>query len=387
MAESNGQTLSQEQRLQQQRLQHQQQAMMNARRRQMEMMAAQQQREQQQQSMNQINSDRASPSQYQLQPTMTMQPQSMNLTSAYDDIPILEPTDLGFIGEKPTSFSSFESACQHGPLTEAQFIVSSENYTPSFLHHGLVVALSAGNVQVAEYLLSAGAPIVRQTPQNVLSAPSEMQIPLFELLMKHGWTPNTPGYYGALLLPDVVTNVPLLKWFLIHGGNPNLGPQRDNRDRMGGSDTDCCVALQTAAARGEVEAVRLLLDAGAEIKNGVPLHYAAGACPPGTNPHVARVLPSETFDQSRVPVMELLVERGADVNQAEESRHMVAKYAIVYAVMAGAVKRVKWLLEHGADPELKGAWGSAVEYARSMGSEEMIQVVEEGLAAWRLRSE
>ncbi|PQE14027.1 Ankyrin repeat-containing domain protein [Rutstroemia sp. NJR-2017a BBW] len=346
--------------------------MMNARRRQMEMMAAQQQREQQQQSMNQINSDRASPSQYQLQPTMTMQPQSMNLTSAYDDIPVLDPTDLGFIGEKPTSFSSFESACQHGPLTEAQSIVSSENYTPSFLHHGLVLALSAGNVQVAEYLLSAGAPIVRQTPQNVLSAPSEMQAPLFELLMKHGWTPNTPGYYGAVLLPDVVTNVPLLKWFLIHGANPNLGPQRDNRDRMGGSDTDCCVALQTAAARGEVEAVRLLLDAGAEIKNGVPLHYAAGACPPGTNPHVARVL---------------LVERGADVNQAEESRHMVAKYAIVYAVMAEAVNRVKWLLEHGADPELKGAWGSAVEYARWMGSEEMKQVVEEGLAAWRSRSE
>jgi hypothetical protein len=380
MAESNGQILSQQQRLQQQ-------IMVNARRQQMEMMAAQQQRQQQQQNMSQMGDNNgAFSSHHHLQPTMAMQPQSGNL-SASDEIPILDPTDLGFIGDKPTSFTSFESACRHGPLTIAQSIVSSEKYTPSFLHHGLILALSAGNTRVAQYLLSAGAPIIRQTPKHILSAPPDQQIPLFELLIQNGWTTNTPGYYGDVLLHRVVTNLPLLRWFLDHGADPNLGPQRDSRDRMGGSDTDCCIALETAAARGEVEAVRLLLDAGAEIKNGLPLHYAAGACPPGTNPHAARVLPSEMFDQARIPVMEMLVERGADVNQAEVSRHMVAKYAIVHAVMAGAVNRVKWLLENGANPELKGAWGNAAEYARSMGSEEMKQVVEEGLAAWRLRSE
>lgn len=50
--------------------------------------------------------------------------------------------------------------------------------------------------------------------------------------------------------------------------------------------------------------------------------------------------------------MALLVEGGADVNQAKISRHMVARYVIVHAVMAGAVERVRWLLEQGLDPEL-----------------------------------
>ena len=82
--------------------------------------------------------------------------------------------------------------------------------------------------------------------------------------------------------------------------------------------------------------------------------------------------------------MALLVERGADINQAEKSRHMVPRYAIVHAVMAGAVERMRWLLEHGADPELKGAYGSAVTYATKMGSEEMRHIIEEMVTAKKL---
>ena len=69
-------------------------------------------------------------------------------------------------------------------------------------------------------------------------------------------------------------------------------------------------------------------------------------------PVTGRVTPSKEFDESRIPVMALLVEGGADVNQAKISRHMVARYVIVHAVMAGAVERVRWLLEQGLDPEL-----------------------------------
>jgi hypothetical protein len=80
----------------------------------------------------------------------------------------------------------------------------------------------------------------------------------------------------------------------------------------------------------------MLLDAGAEIRNGAPLHSAAGVCPLGLNPHYPPVTPSKKFDTSRIPVMALLVERGADVNQREETRHMVVVlYPILYAVMAG----------------------------------------------------
>jgi len=301
-------------------------------------------------------------------PTMQMQ----QMGSAYDDL-IKEAADSHYSSD---TIASFESACQQGPLSTVQTLASTR--TPYFLHQGLIRALSTGNLEIARHLLSTGAPIVRITPNSILSAPSAQQIPLFELLTQHGWTPNTPGFYGAVLLPRVVTNLPLLKWFLEHGANPNLGEQRDYRDRMGGPDTDSCAALESAASAGLLEAVRLLLNAGAQIRNGTPLHFAAGVCPPGTLPGAQfndGVTSSKEFDTSRIPVMALLVERGADVNQAEESRHQVAKYPIVHAVMAGAVERVKWLLENRADPEARGAYGSAVEYAKWRGSAEMKRVL------------
>ena len=109
-------------------------------------------------------------------------------------------------------------------------------------------------------------------------------------------------------------------------------------------------------------------------------------CPNDENPLYQRVTPSKEFDTSTIPVMALLVEHGADVNKAEETQHVVPRYAIVHAVMAGAVERVRWLLEHGANPELKGGMGTAVTYAQSLGSEEMKQVIEEGISARRWRS-
>jgi ankyrin repeat protein len=312
-----------------------------------------------------------------------MRPQSHSMGGSYDDLPIVDPDDFGYIGQKPSHVVNFESACKHGQLSTVQAIISSEIRTPTFLHNGLVLALRAGSVEVAHCLLAAGAPIVRHTPKSVLSAPINQQITLFELLTQHGWTPNTPDYYGEVFLPHIVTNIPLLRWFLDHGADPNLGQQRDYRERFGGSETDSCAALQAAAAKADIEAVHMLLDAGAKIDNGVPLHYAAAACTPGANPYAGRVTPSKEFDISRIPIMELLVERGADVNQPEESRHMVPRYAVVHAVMAGAVERVRWLLEHGSNPELRGAVGSAVDYAQYSGSEEMRQIVQDGVAARR----
>jgi len=250
--------------------------------------------------------------------------------------------------------------------------------TSDDLHNRLLDGFGEGNVENASHLLSIGAPILRNTPSEILSAPPAQQIPLFELITHYGWTPNTPGFYGAVLLPRVVTNLPLLQWFLEHGADPNLGRQHNHRDRMGTSDTNSGAALTAALAAGSLEAVRLLLDAGARAQNGAPLHAAAGACPPGTPAGAqlnAGVTSSKEFDSNRIPVMALLVENGADVNRMEDPRYVLAQYPIVNAAMAGAVERVKWLLAHGADPEAEGGFGSAVDYAKWKGSTEMKRVL------------
>ena len=299
----------------------------------------------------------------------------------YGDLPRESPDDPRPRGPVPAHFEMFESVCRESPLSTVQSIVNSQHRSPAFLHQGLTVALSTGRIEIASYLLSAGAPIVRGTPQEIFSAPPDQQIPLFELLTHHGWTLNTPSYYGRTLISRIVSNLPLLSWFLAHGANPNLGQQLYFKDRLGGPNTESCKALESAAYDGNVEAVRMLLDAGAEIRNGVPLHSAAGKRPPGANCHYF-LPPSKDFDLSMIPVMELLVERGADVNGRDNDRHVVPRYAIARAVNAGAVERVRWLLEHGANLELESGRYDPVQMANWQG-EEMKKVVEEGVAARR----
>ncbi|KAH7171315.1 hypothetical protein EDB81DRAFT_678308 [Dactylonectria macrodidyma] len=305
---------------------------------------------------------------------MTMGPaMGSSMGSSYDDVPITEPDDLLLLaGETPLQpdFAPFQAACRNGPLSTVELIVASKLRTPAFLHQGLILALGSGNVDAARYLFGAKAPIARQTPIHILSAPSDRKTRLFEILTQHGWSPNTPGFYGAVLFPRIVSNVALLEWFLRHGADPNLGAQRDNRDCNGPPETDSCSALEAAASHGSVEAVQKLVSAGAQIRNGAPLYFAAGVCPPGANPHAGLVTPSREFDAARVRIMALLVENCADVNQKLESRHMTPQYPTVNAVMAGAVGRVRWLLNHEADPALRGAFGSASEYAHRMGSED-----------------
>lgn len=119
---------------------------------------------------------------------------------------------------------------RNGDLSTVQSVVSSETRAPNFLQHGLVIAVRAGNAKVASYLLSAGAQIDRESPADILLAPVDKQLLFFELFEQHGWTPNSPGYYGSVLLPSVVMNMPLLLWFLDHGADPNLGRQRYSQD-------------------------------------------------------------------------------------------------------------------------------------------------------------
>lgn len=281
---------------------------------------------------------------------------------------------------------AFESACRHDSLPTVQSMVESQEppRTRFFFHHGLVAALRAGRTDIARYLLSAGAPIIRSTPQDILSAPEDQRHSLFELLISHGWDVNTPSHYGAVLLPNVVASTPTLRLFLARGANPNLGRQLYNEDRFGRSLENACDALEAAAAGGSLEAVHLLLDAGAKIENGYPLHRAAGSMEPGENPYDHGPMPSKGFDESRIPIMALLLERsgrGANfINQAEISRWVVPRYAIVHAVQARAVERVKWLMDHGADPELRGGSGTATRRAQFV-SQEMRDIIDEHVKA------
>ncbi|KAF5702662.1 ankyrin repeat domain-containing protein [Fusarium globosum] len=302
--------------------------------------------------------------------------QQMGIGQPYNDIPATDPNDIHILtgrGVNVPDFVKFLCACREGDLSTLESIVTSQTRSPLFRHHGLLDAINNGKVEIARYLLQSGTPISRKTPETILRAPADQQMALFQLLTEHGWTVNSP----ERLLPRLIqtNNEPLLDWFLEHGADPNIGGPEGDPDQ----------ALRLAASQGTVKLVQKLLNGGAKMtsngfnpkmtSNGLGLFYAAGACPAGSIPHAGRVQPSAEFDKSRIPIMALLVENGADVNGKLETQHMIAQYPIVNAVMAGAVERVKWLLSRGADPDLKGQYGSARDYAKFRSSNEMKQVL------------
>lgn len=294
----------------------------------------------------------------------------------YFDIPLVEDDDFYFLGHpgdvapfwatpRPAYFDDFEAACRGGQVARLQQITSQYYLTPAVLHHGLTLALAAGNVDAAGKMLSCGAPVAKLTPDSILSAPQDKQVALFDLLATQGWTPSFH------LFMRTFPNTDLLRWFLAHGIDPNYGIKLVLPSGAREPSYECADALEAAASKGSVEDVEILIAAGAKIAYGVPLHRAAGATPPGFAFYRMHASQPEDFDRSRIAVMEALVKHGADVNQKEDTPYMSPIYPIQYAVSVGATRRARWLLDHGANPELRGPVGTAVDYALRMGTDAM----------------
>lgn len=301
---------------------------------------------------------------------------AMTPTAKYFDIPLVEDDDYYFLGHpgdaapfwatpRPAYFDDFEAACQQDDVAKLQQVTAQHALTPAVLHHGLTLALASGSVASARELLLRGAPIAKRTPERILSGPTGQQTALFDLLAAQGWEPSHH------LFMQVIPSIPLLRWFLSHGIDPNYGVKRDTSTKKGGPSHECADALEFAAYKGSAEAIEILIEAGAKITYGTPLHSAAGALPPRGTPYTDDDPQRDEFDLSRLPAMEALVKHGADVNQREITQHLTPQYPIIYAVHVGATQRARWLLDHGANPELSGPYGSAVEYASRVGSKEM----------------
>lgn len=163
-------------------------------------------------------------------------------------------------------------------------------------------------------------------------------------LLQRGFDPNTVeeerGDTGLILaLREDSAKVFEL---LLHTRDINI----DARSRNGDS------ALMMAAYKGHVEAVRALLDKGAEPNQTgwAALHYAAAV---GNN-----------------PIVQLLLDKSAYIDA--ESPNQTTP--IMMAARGGHILTVKLLLDEGADVLLKnGAGMTALDFAKAAGFNDIVE--------------
>ena len=127
-----------------------------------------------------------------------------------------------------------------------------------------------------------------------------------------------------------------------------------------------------AAHTGEVETARVLLDSGASIeakKEGgfTPLLEAAWV--------------------NRIPVAQLLVSRGADINSKTERNNLRNYTALHIAASKDFEEMVRFLLDQGADWSAKiGEGDTALDVARRNGRDSVIKLlVKKDFARSKLR--
>lgn len=271
--------------------------------------------------------------------------------------PSIEPTTAA-------SLHTFAEACANGNIDTVAVLATGDDHYPNtqyYLNHGLLTSVIHKQLPIARFLLSRGATI---TPSIAMAAVKGECLPVFELLVEHGWDINSPVMGGQTALSAFVKNETLLKYFLNRGADPNLGPPSNPQpDSTPVSDSGS--ALNCAASVATPEVFDLLLQHGAKIENSQPLHMAAAG----------------EEDAGRIPMMEYLVGKGVDVDGSDETMGFRAVGPpLFYAIRQGQVEKVRWLLGHGADPRVQGRGGAtALRMAEQTGVEEVVRLVREAL--------
>jgi len=239
---------------------------------------------------------------------------------------------------------------------------SKSGFTP------LMFAAQQGDVDSIRILLRAGAkPNDAQAgaPTPLIIASAMGHVKAVDLLLDNGADPNATDWrgYNALLLVvrdshygiDLASKdkiVAITKSLLAHGANPNFRLKQPKAITTNEVSLDGATALLLAAEVNNTEAVKVLLDAGADpritTEQGMtPLIMAAGG---GTDIQRAR---SPEERAMAIDTAKLLVERGVDI-------HAVGQYgwtALHAASYQGLTDVIQFLVSKGANVNDMDAFG------------------------------
>jgi uncharacterized protein len=186
-------------------------------------------------------------------------------------------------------------------------------------------AVKAGDVSSVRSLLKSGANVNDPGPDGatpLIWAVNRENLPMAELLLTSGAKPDATSRYHVtpLNVAAETGNAAILERLLAAGADPN------------GTSEEGQTALMTAARNGKTDAVRVLIRHGAKVnavesfKGQTPLMFAAG--------------------EGNTSAAEMLVEFGGDIR----ARSKAGFTPLLLAVRNNRLDTVKFLLQHGADP-------------------------------------
>ncbi|KAI4162727.1 MAG: hypothetical protein LQ342_003614 [Letrouitia transgressa] len=233
------------------------------------------------------------------------------------------------------SYRQFSQVCALGDLTKVAKFVDLEPRTQQYLNEGLCAAIYKKDVRIVELLISKVATI---DPDVANAAATTKLLPIFQLLLEHGWDINAP-VLGSLNHPDVrqssrlriIDDEQLVQWFLEHGAQLDPPSRSINPSAAYIFRTTLSGCIDIAASSSSIAVLDLLFEHGAKKGDSIALHMAAGS---GT-------------EDERVPMMAHLIELGYDVNATDEIRgnHAIGT-PLQYAVMAKSLAKAAGVRRH-----------------------------------------
>jgi ankyrin repeat protein/truncated hemoglobin YjbI len=227
-------------------------------------------------------------------------------------------------------------------------------------------AVCGGNIECVKLLLERGAPVERHSGKLLTLATVMNRADLVRLLIEHGADVKRGRYLGPLddeqrpvadLLIASGKKVP--DWMLPYACRPDVstnelhrvkvlldyGADLDDRGRYG------LTALHYAVRGGKVPLIKLLLERGAKPDT---------LDDEGLTPPLHLTKTRAKFDP--IPVLELLVRHGANVNARDEARGTL----LMFYARNGKVDPVRSLLAYGADRDARNKQGkTAMELGRA----------------------
>lgn len=226
-----------------------------------------------------------------------------------------------------------------GTIDAAKLLLERGAAGPELARHSgklLTLAVVMNRVDMTKLLIDHGANVQRV---GLLGRLDDAERPVADLLVAHG--KKVPEWMlPRACRPDVSTNELHRVTVLL-----DYGASIEDRDRHGHT------GLHYAVRGGKLPLIKLLLERGAQpnaldAKGLTPLLH----------------LSKTRSKADPIPVMELLVASGADIDARDENQGTL----LMYFARQGNAEAVHWLLKHGADRNARNKHGkTAAEMGRA----------------------